>query len=241
MTPSLKALGLALAAVFAVSAVAATAASAQQGTLTSDGPVTLVGEEIALNTITAFGLTAKCPGSTGTGHKYSETPHQLIPSGATTFTLTPHIKQANHNCQLNPGGFPATTDFNGCDYVAHLGETTGGVADTYGGTIDIVCPPGKEIVWTLFTNTTDETNNKPFCVLDVKPQIGLAGSHVTDNTNGTLNLAGLVSGIHISKTSVSHPLLCPNQTTNTAQLHSSGIVRGLNSSGASTAIALSHP
>ncbi len=45
MIRNLKALGLTLAAVFAMSAIAASAASAQQGTLTSDGPVTLYGTE----------------------------------------------------------------------------------------------------------------------------------------------------------------------------------------------------
>jgi hypothetical protein len=125
-----KALGLALVAVFAMSAMATSAASAQQGELTSkpvEG-VTLIGSETGeagSNALTAFGLRIECPQSTYTGHKYSETPHTLIPNGATTVTLTPDYKEENHNCRSFPGNFPMTVSMNGCDYVLHFGETTG--------------------------------------------------------------------------------------------------------------------
>jgi hypothetical protein len=241
MIHNLKAFGLAMAAVFAMSAVAASAASAQQGKLTSDGPVTLVAEEtgIAANAVTAFGLRAECPGSIGTGHKYNVTPHTFIPSGETTFTLTPHLKSANHNCRVFPGNYPTTADFNGCDYVTHIGQTVGGISGTYSGTNDIVCPAGQEITWTIFTNTTDETNNKPFCIMHIKPQTGLTGGHAKDTGNGFIDLAGTIGGVHVSKTSVSHPLLCPNATTTTAQLHGDGTVRGVDELGKSTPISIS--
>jgi len=255
MIRNLKALGLALAAVFALSAAAASVASAQQGTLTSDGPVTLTGTETgaSANRVTMFGAFAECPGSTGTGHKYtveSETTaeekaklthHVLIPSGATTYTLTPHLKQANENCVLSLG-WKATTDFNGCDYVTHIGQTTGGVAGTYGGTVDIVCPPGKEIDWTLFTNAADLTSGTVACVLHVKPQTGLTGAHGTDTGNGTIDITGTIHGIHITKTKPNnHTILCQNETTATAEFHIDATVTGHNAAGASTPISLSHP
>jgi hypothetical protein len=242
MICDLKTLGLALVAIFALSAVAASAASAQQGLLTSDGPVTLRAEETGekANSITMFGFRAECPGSIGTGHQYNVTPHTLIPSGETTFTLTPHLKQINHNCRVSPGNFPATTDFNGCDYVAHIGETTVS-AGTYGGTSDIVCPPGKSITWTVFTTTTAETNNEPFCVLHIKEQAGLAGAHVTDTGNGYIDLTGTVENIHAEKTNIgTHPILCPNQTTAAAKFDIDVTVKGLNEEGEPTVIALSH-
>lgn len=48
MIRNLKALGLALVAAFAMSAVTTSVASAQQGTLTSDGPVTLKTNELGI-------------------------------------------------------------------------------------------------------------------------------------------------------------------------------------------------
>jgi hypothetical protein len=244
MMRNLKTLGLALAVAFAISVVAAPAASAQQGFITSDGPMTLIAEEtgeVGSNAVTAFGFRAECPGSTGTGHKYNVTPHTLIPSGETTFTLTPHLKQANHNCRVFSGNFPTTADFNGCDYVTHIGITSGGTG-TYNGTTDIVCPVGQEITFTVFTNTTDETNNKPFCVLHIKPQTGLAGVHGTDTGNGFIDLAGTIEGIHMSKTNatgIGHLVLCPNQTTTTAKMDADGTIRAVNAKGEQTPISLS--
>jgi hypothetical protein len=250
MILNLKPLGLVLVAVLAVSAVVASAASAQ-GKLTSDGPVTLVAEETGgagSNVVTAFGFKGECPGSIGTGHKVlteAETKegkkHELIPSGAMTFTLTPHFNEANHNCKIVGSNFPLTTDLNGCDYVTHIGQTSGGNG-TYSGTTDIVCPPGKEIVITIFTNITEETNNKPFCIVEIKPQTGLTGIHGTDTGNGFIDLTGAIEGIHATKTNatgLSHLVLCPNQTTTTAKMDGDGTVRGFNSVGLPTAISLS--
>ena len=67
MIRNLKALGLALVAVFAMSAMAASASSAS---VTSDGPFTLTGTETGgteTNYLEAFGLKTKCPGSTSKG------------------------------------------------------------------------------------------------------------------------------------------------------------------------------
>ena len=246
MTRKLKVLGLGLLAACSVSAVMASGAAAQQGMLTSDGPVTLTGQEtgVGQNYATMFGLKAECPGSSATGHKLLTTAetnegklHQMIPSGATTITGAPHINFGN--CVVT-GGFPLTTDFNGCDYVTHIGQTVVGT-DSYAATTDIVCPPGNEIIWTVFTNKAADPGT-PFCILRVKPQTGLVGATATDTTNGTIDITGEVKNIHVLRTGVgTHNLLCPNNTTTaTGAFHVDATVTGHNAVGESTAISLSH-
>jgi hypothetical protein len=245
MIRSLKTLGLALVAVLALSAMAASAASAQQGKLTSDGPVTLIAAETGAagaNALTAFGNRVECPGSSYTGHKYNVTPHALIPSGETTITVTPHYKQTAGNCKAVTalGTFRATVDVNGCDYVMHLGATTGGVAHTYGVTTDVVCPVGKEIEITVFTNEADHTANKPFCVQKVPAQTGKPGIHATDTTNGHVDLAGTVTGLTVNQpASASHPFLCSAKHTLTGEFHLDVTGRGVNSLGGATNVSIS--
>lgn len=251
MIRNLKALGLALVAVFALSVVAAPAASAQeQGELTSDGPVTLLATETTegSNSLAAFGLTIKCPGSTITGHKYTteaETKgipknHTLLPNVSTTATLTPHWKEANENCRVNPGNFAATVDMNDCDFVIHLGKTTGGVAHTYGVTFDVICPTGKEITVTVWTNNTDHTAaTTPMCILHVTAdQTGLEGAHATYLTNEKVRIHGEVKGIHVLKTKTTHSLLCPEATTADARFNLDMTVEGKNSEGLATGITI---
>jgi hypothetical protein len=240
MIRNLKTLGLAITALFAVSAMVASTAAAQQGKLTSDGPFTLTGAEtgVGANSLTAFGLKLECPGSSYTGHKYNETPHKFIASGSTTVTVTPHFNQAK--CVATPGNFPFTIDLNGCDYVTHLGATTGGVAGTYALTFDIVCPAGQEITTTTFTNETALTENKPYCVMHIPPQTGLSGAHTTDTANGFVDTTGPVKGIKVTRTkSATHALLCPEGTTLTGELDIdiTGSVR--NEAGGATAISVS--
>lgn len=244
MIRNLKALGLALVAVFALSAVATSVASAQQGTITSTGPFTLTGTETGgekANALTAFGLRVECP-TIYTGHKYNVTPHELVPSGATTITITAHYEDHPHGCIVNPGGFRATIDQNSCDYVAHLGETTGGVAGTYGVTFDIVCPPGQEITITIATNAADLTAGKFFCVQHVPPQVGLIGAHATDTGNGHVDLTGPVKGIKITETaSATHPVLCPKKESTAAEFDLDITGKAHNAAKEPTAISLSHP
>lgn len=248
MIRNLKAFGLALVAVFALSAVASSLASAQtQGTLSTDGPVTFVADEtgVSQNWFEAFGLKVECPGSTITGHAYNATPHGLISNGATTATLTPHWVEKPDGCLVTPGNFRATIDMNGCDFVIHLGETTGGVAGTYGVTFDVVCSGTNEITLTIWTNATDETNKTtPMCILHVKPQTGLTGAHATNGSGGHINIAGQVTGIHVTKTGTgTHGVLCPvgPATTTAGKFNIDVTVTGKNAGGGATAISIAHP
>jgi hypothetical protein len=228
---------LALIVVSALSAVAASTASAQ-GKLTSDGPVTLTATEtgVSLNSFTAFGVPGNCTVSY-TGHAHNVTPHTFIPSGATTVTLTPKFGP----CTTVPSGFPGTVDMNGCDYVVHIGATTDQV-DTYALTFDVVCPAGKEMTVTFFTSSADHINNKPHCIWHIKEQLGLKGLHITDTTNGTLDITGTVEKLHVTRVSPgnSHPLLCNSLTTTEGKIHIDVTVKGLNEAGAATNISLSH-
>ena len=242
MIRNLKAQGLALMAVFTLTAMAASTASAQQGTLTSDGPVTLIGTETGEpndNSISMFGTTIRCPGSTYTAHKYNVTPHTVIPSGATTATITPHYNP----CEV-PGVGTATIDMNGCDFVLHLGETTGGVAGTYGVTADVVCPAGKQIEITIWTSGTPHTN-ATFCSIDFPAQTGLKGAHATDTGNGHIDIKGTFEGITATKTLHGGGLLCPHQHTAEAKFNIDVTVKGSTGGtippGTETKISLSHP
>jgi hypothetical protein len=201
MIRNLKVLGLALVAVFAMSALAASAASAQgvQGEFTtSNGTAqTLIGTETGVagsNALTSFGAKIECPGSTYTAHKFNVTPHVAIPNKETTATITPHYK----NCvAFNPASHPITVTMNGCDYVLHIGVTTGGVAGTYGATVDIVCPPNKVIEVHVYNNAA---HTELLCTIKVKGQNGLAGAHVTNTAGtGTFDLTGLILGIHLER------------------------------------------
>ena len=250
MIRNLKLLGLALMAVFAMGAVLASAASAQ-GKLTSDGLVTLSGTETGVeqNRLTAFAAFVECPGSTYVGHAVNG---GLIPSGSTTATLTPNYKQTStdgkdENCK-GPFGWSATVDPNGCDFVVHLGATTGGVAGTYGVTFDVVCPGGNEITVTLWTSKADHTKEiggglttPPFCILHVPAQTGLIGAHAT-STGNDIDLTGTVEGITVKRTEQAEhpsPVLCKTETTTTGKFDLDVTATGLNGAGGATGISLS--
>jgi len=241
MIRNFKALGLALVAVLALSAMAATTASAQQGELTSDGPVTLDITETGVagsNALTAFGSSVECPGTTYKGHKFNVTPHELIPSGSTTATVTPQYKQP---CHVS-GGRQATIATNGCDFVFHVGSTTGGVPGTYGVTADVVCPVAANgIHVTVFSNTPPAAEGANLCTLEVTGGAlnqGLAGAHVTNGSGGHINVAGTFNNIHVERTG-----LCifdgGGTTTTAGQFHIDATVSGTNAGGAATAISIS--
>jgi hypothetical protein len=235
MIRNLKVMGLALVAVFAFAAMSASAASAQNGKLTSTGPVTLDGTEIAgaTNSFTAFGAEVKCPGSTITGHKYNVTPHELIPSGAETATLTPDIIQPN--CVAIEGGttHKATVTMNGCDYVLHIGETDTSKPDTYKTTVTVVCPAGKSIIVDVYFSASNE--NLKVCEITVGPQTPSGPPTLTDETNGHLTLNGTYTEIHASRSGV-----CGNSSEEHAQFHANFTITGTNAAGESTSISLSH-
>jgi hypothetical protein len=235
MIRNLKVLGLALVAVFAMSAIAASAASAQNGRITSTGPVTLDATEITteVNALTAFGGEVKCPGSTITGHEVGSTT-KGVPSGAETATLTPDYNQAACVAVFSGTTHKATVTMNGCDYVLHAGTTTG-VADTYSATVDVVCPAGASIIVDAYFAASNE--NLKICEITVGPQTGLAGPTIKDTTTGDLEVHGTFTGIHASQTGAG---CIGGSTTTTGQFHANLTVKGTNGAKENTAISLSH-
>lgn len=237
MIGNLRTAGISLVAALALGAVIASPASAQQGKLTSDGPVTLGGAEsgLAFNVMTGPLGTITCPGGTGTGHKYSATPHELVPSGATTFTMTPHQGQCFAHIPIF-GTRPVTVTTNGCDLVGHIGETTGG-ENTYNGTVDLVCPVGKVLEAHIYKSGSPHTDVNSICTIKVKPQNGFSGGHITSTPGpGTLYIKGTGTGIHTENTGS----LCGTGTSTTAQVHVDGEVEGVNSVGKPTGVTVTH-
>jgi len=245
MTRYLKALGLAMMAAFAFSAIAAGSASAETtvGQLTSDGPVTLTGTETgptganALTYPKAGGGYEKveCAGSTYTGHKvltHAETTegkkHQLLPSGSTTATITPHYNQANCHSFPNPEEtFDSTVTMNGCDYVVHTGHKVD--EHTYEATFDVVCPPEKDIEVHTYLGAS---HGFQVCKTTVQPQTGLEGAHLTHTTEGDdIDIEGTITGIHASKSG-----LCGANTTNNATFDIDVTVKGHNAAGEPTEV-----
>jgi hypothetical protein len=198
MICNLKALGLALMAVFAMSAIAASAALAQQGFATSTGPFTISASETGakgsgLNAFTAFGAKVECFGSTYVGHEVGTT--NLIPSGSTQATITP--KHNQKECRaFNPEENDATVETNGCDYVFHVGETTE-KAGTYGLSLDISCGLGPFRISTWALGAKHETSNR-LCTITIPAQNGLKGGHITntagspDDTDVTGSFIGMI-------------------------------------------------
>lgn len=136
MVRKLRALGLAVGALFAMSALVASAAQAEtpaQFNATSY-PSILTVEAKATQTFTAGTLPAiTCEKVSGEATVSEE-----------TSTIT-GVNVEYTECEADLfGGTAATVNFNGCDYVFHAGTMEGTSTST--GSADLVCPEGKEVV-----------------------------------------------------------------------------------------------
>lgn len=233
MIRNIKIMGLAVIAILALTALtSAVSAQAANGRLTSTGNVTLTGTEITPAKATAFGLTVECSGSTAVGHKVGSTT-AFLPSGSEAVTITPTFKQP---CRSNVG--PSTIDLNGCDVVSHIGETTG-MADTYSGTSELVCPAGKDVTVTNWFSEAEHKEGKEACTIHVAPQAGIINGTVKDTTEGDLVLSGSVKGHAVETKDSLHSLLCPAKEGE-GELSGSSTAKGHNELGENTAISLSH-
>jgi hypothetical protein len=225
MIRNLKALGLVMVAAIAMSSIMSSAASAQQGMLTSDGPVTLHGEAGTYAWFT-FGVTGECKGASFTGHKYNVTPHTFINSGATQITLTP---LSFPDCTVTYpviGKHTFTVTMNGCDYVLNIEGTV--EKNIYAFATDIVCPEGKAIEldnWFPFPN----------CTVTIKPQSGIKGGKVKSMESGDIALEGEFKKILIEK----HGSMCQSEVSENDSPAFGLTVEGRNEIGVPTAIAIS--
>jgi hypothetical protein len=208
-------------ATLLLGALGASVAAAQQGHLTSDGPVTLTAEQrdeivppqepITLegtqtgskgaNAITAFKGSIECSSASYTAYKYNVTPHAGIPTGQGKITISPSYGTCSGI------GATATIDMNECDYVLELQSTTG--TDAYGTKTSIVCPSGKHVKITLFEG---EAHTKVFCTLTITEKAeGYSGLTATDSTKGTVNVSGTTKSLEIHKEG--EGVLCAEKAT----------------------------
>jgi hypothetical protein len=237
-TRNLKALGLVLAAVFALSALSASAASAQtvgKLTVASGTSATLDGTENGQNALTVFGGKIECPGSKIFGHEFGTTPHVPVPAGASKVTLTPEF--VNCFSEDGAGKHKTTVTMTSCDFESETGETTGGVANTYGIKAAIKCnTPGDTIDIDVYAFSGSELGGIQ-CTVKFKEQANLAGAHVTtDTVNDDLNITGPVTGIHAERSGSG----CATETTNTGVADINATVKGTTLGGASVGITVTH-
>jgi hypothetical protein len=199
---NLKALGLALFAVFALSAMAASTASAQtNGTLTSESsPVWIHGEDEPNIPIplTAFGGVTPCLPKAYTGGKVDGTTagghHEGLSSGTSKFTLLPE----DSLCII--GAWRITISLNGCDYVFHIAGTQ--KPDVYDTVTDLSCPEGKEATIGIYFTHEGFTSNpeRPDCEYRIPPHVGLVGATLSDEGNGHLTLGGTIGNMDMTRT-----------------------------------------
>lgn len=217
MIRNLKLLGLVLGAVFALNALAASSAFAQEGVVTVEGggAATLKGTETGTpkekNFFEARGVKVTCEGSTYTGHETGSTING-VPNLATSATITPDYT----NCS-------SPVDMNGCDYKLYDVTTTGGVAGTYGPKIDIACTGTNKIKVTV-----------PFCTVEIGPQTGLTGFHLTNTAAppggvDDIDMTGVITNLAAKD--------CFGATT--AKQEVDVTIKGFNSSGVQKGITIS--
>jgi hypothetical protein len=191
---SAKALGFAVVFLAFISTLFSSVAQAgEQGVLTSTG-LTLDGAEATPGKFTAFGFKVECKG-TYTGHRYNETPHQVIPPEATTVTVTPAYNECSSF--IGETKAPSTVTMNGCDYVVHIGGTLG--AGKWATTTDIVCPEGAQVEMHAYTSAA---HSSTICTVKVPAQTGLTGGFVTNLAAGKLTLGGPIKGIKATRTGI---------------------------------------
>jgi hypothetical protein len=247
MIRNLKALGLGLVVVFALGAVAASAALAQNGLLTSNGPVKLTGAptgEKNDNSITAFGGVVTCPNAKYTGFKILSQKqteegktHELLPNGSSSGTIVPHFG----TCITKVGAieFLSTVDMNGCDFELDVGATI--EANKYKLKATEECPAANTIKITNFANATKHAENLPFCVEDITKKTDRGETFVaTDTLNGSVDNTGTIENLEIQRESPTGSILCPKEETKTGIWHFDLNVTGDNSLGEKTTISLSH-
>jgi hypothetical protein len=135
------------------------AQAAQAGEFTAEAyPATVTGNQITKHTFKFEAGTVECV--TVKFHGTLEAASEMLTLGATY-----------ENCATPNGGAAVGINMNGCDYEFNAGETV--EADKVKGTLDIVCPAGKEI------EIKEAANG---CTVKIPSQNGLSQLTYTDHT-----------------------------------------------------------
>jgi hypothetical protein len=186
MTRKIKALGLAMFAVLAMSAVVASAAQANANAkFTAPAyPTTAFATDAVKGNqfFGSFGTVFEC------GHVEF---HGILPAASSTLTLNAGYKECTVAKVL-----PATVNMTSCDYVYHVGQTTG--VDQYAGSGSISCTvPGDAIDITIYASHAAHTAGTPICHVTFKAQGPLPGLTLTVNTGPVNNfsISGTLAGM----------------------------------------------
>jgi len=203
MTRNLKALGLALVAVFAMSAMAASAAQAESTAYLTAGsaekPVTIEGVQTTANVFGRSGRTVTCETANFAGG--------TVEGSVTELTVVPEY--ANCHSVVLGTKFPATVTMNSCDY-----QFTGTkVGSAYTVRSDLECSKdGDQVEIHVYSNAE---HTSVLCTIDIPEQTNLDtitltnSSGVTpDDVNADINVGGITS------TETNPGLLCgPTETS----------------------------
>ncbi len=173
MTRNLKVLGVVGLATLALGAIVASTASAKGSFTAAEVPSTVTAAPEGAEEL--IGTTAgvwQCNAGVYDG--------TLAESPTTAITLIPSF---NH-CTAN-GVTPSIVDRNGCEYRFTIDPTS---AETKGW-MDIICPAGNEVTFTMNQNTAETSTVK--CTIHYPPQTvgGIIYSNVTveGRKNVTIN------------------------------------------------------
>jgi hypothetical protein len=226
MTRKLKALGLALVAVFAMSAFSAAAAQAEKGAvLTAEKyPAKFDGTQTTPVIMNRGGRQTTCAGATVTTE---------IKSPATTGSAAPVFE----NCHTTILGtkMPITVTMNGCELVLHATADFAGGAHKYTAIADLVCPEGKLMETHVYANSTKHLENVSICTYKTPPQSGFKGVEVTnkpaaEGTKDHIEVHINISGITTLRTSGS-ALTCGAEHDSNTSLTGSILVQGTTEAG----------
>lgn len=247
MTRNLKALGLALIAVFAMCAVVASAAQAQATTpvLTTEN-----GEEVTIKGTqgtTILKLTRNTRNvSCGVANL-----HGVANNGAETIDLTPEYKE----CTTNLGG-PATITTVGCFFRFHLTADAKEPEDTWTAHAGLHCEKGKHVVIHAYLNENEHNTkvNEPTCQYTFTDANAAGEQTKTNQLLGTIDLTNEGPGgitpknwilahvdlkkIHSTRTRGS-TLLCGPEVHETGELHGTYNLKGKTTGGADLGITIS--
>jgi hypothetical protein len=201
MTRSLRALLLALVAVFAMTAVLASATQAQIKVTTGASPAWLTGSQVGSHTFTVEngGPVLSCLVADFTA---------TVTSGANAVTVVPRYT----TCQAEIGAevFKATLTMNDCDYLFHGGVEVSSTTFSE-GEVDLKCPAGKGGIELHIYRELDESVE--LCTLTVAEQLNKKGTEF-HNIAGIPNDLTLTSVVTVNMTRTGS-LLC-GKASNTA-------------------------
>ncbi len=203
MTHKLKALGLALIAVFAMSALAASAAQAGEFEIVGGGEATVTGNQIA-GTITGVENTGKhefvtkagkvvCTTAAFHGIGKTATPKEL--------TLTAEYGNTTAGTGCTIGGLAGPiVHMNGCDYLFTAGNTIGATTNIT-VSAHIKCPAGKVI---------EVTGGAGACVITIGAQTFAESMITVENSGGAGTAMDVKAFIDVTGIKYEIHGACPN-------------------------------